>query len=166
MYDDTNDSDSCNRKTACAAAAISLHASQPPDKRQRLLCTSATTTASPEEPSTCNESFASNDAVASVEHNQSKPFCCGYTPDVPSPTTGSVRQYVWSYHYFDCIQSVHPSQTLTEEEVLKYALRKEEYVGVFGKEYAAKNQERRLAMDLTKLLVQLPTPLSFGAILL
>ena len=40
---------------------------------------------------------------------------------------------------------------MTEEEVLKYALRKEEYVGVLGKEYAAKDQERRLAMDLTKL---------------
>ena len=49
------------------------------------------------------------------------------------------------------MQSVHPSQTLTEEEVLKYALRKEEYVGVLGKEYAAKDQGRRLAMDLTKL---------------
>ena len=109
------DSDSCKRKTA---AAISLHASQPPDKRQWLLCTSATTTASPEERSTCNESFASN---------------------------------VWSYHYLDHMQSVHPSQTLTEEEVLKYALRKEEYIGVLGKEYVAKNQERRLAMDLTKL---------------
>ena len=81
------------------------------------------TTASPEERSTCDESFVSNDSVASVEHNQSKPFCCGYTPD-------------------------HPSQTLTEEEVLKYALRKEEYVGVLGKEYAAKDQERRLAMEL------------------
>ena len=46
------------------------------------------------------------------------------------------------------MQSVHPSQTLTEEEVLKYALRKEEYVGVLGKEYAAKDQERRLAMEL------------------
>ena len=54
-------------------------------------------------------------------------------------------------HYLDSMQSVHQSQTLTEEEVLKYALRKEEYVGVLGKEYAAKNQERRLAKDLTKL---------------
>ena len=60
-------------------------------------------------------------------------------------TTGSVRQYVGSYHYLD---HMHPSQTLTEEEVLKYALRKEEYVGVLGKEYAAKDQERRLAMEL------------------
>ena len=62
---------------------------------------------------------------------------------------------------------MHPSQTLTEEEVLKYALRKEEYVGVLGKEYAEKDQEWRLAMDLTKLnsdvLLQIPTQLSFGA---
>ena len=50
------------------------------------------------------------------------------------------------------MQSVHPSQTLTEEEVLKYALRKEEYVGMLGKEYAVKDQERRLAMDLTAKL--------------
>ena len=71
-------SDSCKRKTPCAAAAISLHASQPTDKRQWLLCTNATTTASPEKRSTCDESFASNDSVASVEHNQPKPFCCGY----------------------------------------------------------------------------------------
>ena len=27
----------------------------------------------------------SNYPVASVEHNQPKPLCCGYTPDVPSP---------------------------------------------------------------------------------
>ena len=71
------------------------------------------------------------------------------------------------YHYLDSMQSVHPSQTLTEEKVLKYALRKEEYVGVLGKEYAAKDPKRRLAMDLTKLnsdvLLQLPTQLTFGA---
>ena len=50
---------------------------------------------------------------------------------------------------------------------VKYALCKEEYVGVLGKEYAAKDQERRLAVDLTKLnsdvLLQLPTQLSFEA---
>ena len=52
------------------------------------------------------------------------------------------------------MQSVYPSQTLTEEDVLKYeyALRKEKYVGMLGKEYAAKDQERRLAMDLTAKL--------------
>ena len=38
----------------------------------------------PEERSTCDESYDSNDSVASVEHNQPKPFCCGYMPDVPS----------------------------------------------------------------------------------
>ena len=68
---------------------MNLQQPQPPEKRQRLLCT---TTASPEEPSTCNESFASDDSIASAE----------------------------------------------------------EYVGLLGKEYA-KDQERRLTMDLIKL---------------
>ena len=76
------DSDSCKRKTA--AAAVNLQVLQPPDKRQRLLCTSATS-ASPEEPSTCNESFASDDSIASAEHNTFKLLCCGHIPDVPSP---------------------------------------------------------------------------------
>ena len=80
------DSDSWKIKTA--SAAMNLHASQPPEERQRLLSTSAMTTASPEEPSTCDESFASDDSIASAEHNKK----------------------------------------LTEEEVLKYALRKEEYL--------------------------------------
>ena len=46
---------------------MNLQRPQPPEKRQRLLCTSTTTTASPEEPSTCNESFASDDSIASAE---------------------------------------------------------------------------------------------------
>eukprot|EP00731_Ephydatia_muelleri_P007347 Em0003g1595a len=46
---------------------------------------------------------------------------------------------------------VHPGQKLTKKEVLTYPLRKEEYIGVLGKKYAAKDQERRLTMDLTKL---------------
>ena len=49
------------------------------------------------------------------------------------------------------MQSVHPGQKLTKEEVLTYPLRKEEYIGVLGKKYAAKDQQRRLTMDLTKL---------------
>ena len=57
--------DSCKRKSA--AAAMNLQVLQPPEKRQWLLCTSAMTTASPEEPSTGNESFASDDSIASVE---------------------------------------------------------------------------------------------------
>ncbi|KAL5466679.1 hypothetical protein EMCRGX_G030823 [Ephydatia muelleri] len=44
---------------------MSLQVLQPPEKRQRFLCTSATTTASPEEPSNCNESLASDDSIAS-----------------------------------------------------------------------------------------------------
>ena len=34
-------------------------------------------------------------------------------------TTGTACQYVWSYHYLDHMQSMHPSQNLTEEEVAK-----------------------------------------------
>ena len=157
MYDDTMIPICANKR---------LHASQPPDKKQRLLCTSTTTTASDEERSTCNESFASNDSVASVEHNHPKPFSCGYTPDIPSlfihnwafaahgglqPLTFMIEQSKLRVLDYEPSVSIISSQTLTEEEVLKYALCKEEYVGVLGKEYAAKNQERRLAMDLTKL---------------
>ena len=49
------------------------------------------------------------------------------------------------------MHSVHPGQTLTEEEVAKYAIHKEEYLGVLGKEYAAKEQEKRLKIDLARL---------------
>lgn len=48
-----------------------------------------------------------------------------------------VRQYVWNYHYLDHIQSMHPDQKLTEEEI-KYALDKEEYLRVLDKDYVAK----------------------------
>ena len=178
---------------------MNLQALQPSEKRQWLLCTSATTTASPEEPSTCDESFASNDSVANVNHNQPKPLCCGYMPDVPSPFVHNwafaahglqplpftfeelglralvcehFAQYAYASEY---MQSVHLVQKLTEEEVLKYALRKEEYVGVLGKGICSKgsgeeahhgphqrirgggspwtspkDQEKRLTMDLTK----------------
>ena len=66
-------------------------------------------------------------------------------------TAGTVRHYVWSYHYLDHMESVHPGQKLTEEEVAKYAIHREEYLGVLGKEYAAKEQEKRLNIDLTRL---------------
>ena len=50
------------------------------------------------------------------------------------------------------MQSIHPGQKLTEEEAAKYAIHKEEYLGVLGKEYTAKEQEkRRLKIDLTRL---------------
>ena len=49
------------------------------------------------------------------------------------------------------MQSIHPGQKLTEEEAAKYAIHKEEYLGVLGKEYTAKEQEKRLKIDLTRL---------------
>ena len=49
-------------------------------------------------------------------------------------TTGAVRHYVWSYHYLDHMQSIHPGPKLTEEEAAKYAIHKEKYLGVLGKE--------------------------------
>ena len=70
------DSNSCKTKTA--AAAKNLQALQPPEKRQRLLVHERYDYCFSKERSTCN------DSVASVEHNQPKPFCCGYMPDVPS----------------------------------------------------------------------------------
>ena len=56
-----------------------------------------------------------------------------------------------AYHYLDHMHSVHPGQTLTVEEVATYAIHKEEYLGVLGKEYAAKEQEKRLKIDLARL---------------
>ena len=44
---------------------------------------------------------------------------------------------------YDCMQSIHPGQKLTEE-VVKYAIHKEEYLGVLGKEYTAEEEENRL----------------------
>ena len=49
------------------------------------------------------------------------------------------------------MQSIHPGQKLTEEEAAKYAIHKEEYLGVLGKEYTVKEQEKRLKIDLTRL---------------
>ena len=46
------------------------------------------------------------------------------------------------YHYLDHMQSIHPGQKLTEEEVAKYAIHKEEYLGVLGKEYTARSRRR------------------------
>ena len=68
-----------------------------------------------------------------------------------STTTGTIRHYVWSYHFLDHMESMHPGQKLTEEEVRKYALRKDEYLGVLGKEYRAMEQENRLKIDLARL---------------
>ena len=49
------------------------------------------------------------------------------------------------------MESMHPGQKLTEEEVRKYAIRKDEYLGVLGKEYRAMEQEKRLKIDLARL---------------
>ena len=68
-----------------------------------------------------------------------------------STTTGTIRHYVWSYHFLDHMESMHPGQKLTEEEVRKYAIRKDEYLGVLGKEYRAMEQEKRLKIDLARL---------------
>ena len=46
---------------------------------------------------------------------------------------------------------MHPGQKLTEEEVRKYAIRKDEYLEVLGKEYRAMEQEKRLKIDLARL---------------
>ena len=70
---------------------------------------------------------------------------------VPCQICLSTAGTVCRYHYLDHMHSVHPGQKLTEEEVAKYAIHKEEYLGVLGKECAAKEQEKRLKIDLTRL---------------
>eukprot|EP00731_Ephydatia_muelleri_P004802 Em0002g978a len=59
-----------------------MQQSQPPaEKRQRLLCTSATNAVA------CNESVAvaCEESVAEPNHRLPKPFCGGYLPDLSSP---------------------------------------------------------------------------------
>ena len=75
------ESDSCQRKTA-EMNLQKMQQSQPPaEKRQRLLCTSATNAVA------CNESVAvaCEESVAERNHRLPKPFCRGYLPDLPSP---------------------------------------------------------------------------------
>ena len=45
-----------------------------------------------------------------------------------------------------------PRSKIDREEVAKCAIHKEEYVGVLGKEYTAKEQEKRLKIGLTRLI--------------
>ena len=66
-------------------------------------------------------------------------------------TTGATRTHVWSYHYLDHMQTAHPSQQLSAEEVEKWALSSEEFRGVMGKDIKASLQ----AATVEKGLVQL-----------
>ena len=81
-----------------------------------------------------------------------KRFSCQCNPCTNRPvpcqiclsTTGTVRHYVWSYHYLDHMHAVYsPRSKLTEEEAAKYAIHNEEYLGVLGKEYIQQRSRRR-----------------------
>ena len=75
------ESDSCQRKTAEMNLQKKQQSQPPAEKRQRLLCTSATNAVA------CNESVAvaCEESVAEPNHRFPKPFCRGYLPDLPSP---------------------------------------------------------------------------------
>ena len=156
------ESDLCKRKFTAAVNQHQMQKSEPPaDKRQRLLCMSAasaacsTTTGIPVGVA-LHESIAIACVPSVSDQNQllPKPFCLGYLPDVPAPFVHNwafAAHYVWSYHFLDHMESMHPGQKLTEEEVRKYAIRKDEYLGVLGKKYRAMEQEKRLKIYLTRL---------------
>ena len=111
---------------------------------------------------TCDKSVPS---VVEQNRRLSKPFCLGYLPDVPSlfvhtcnwafaahgfSTTGTVRQYGGATTIRPLAVYVLRSE-IGRGVCLKYALYKEEYIGVLDKVCATKKQEKRLMMDLTGL---------------
>ena len=60
---------------------------------------------------------------------------------IPCPTcsvSDVPNAYVWSYHWLDHMQIAHSSQQVSAEQINKFAISKDEYVGVLGKELTAK----------------------------
>ena len=66
-------------------------------------------------------------------------------------TSGATRTHVWSYHYLDHMQTAHPSQQLSADEVEKWELSPEEFKGVMGKDIKASLQ----VAAVNKIMIQL-----------
>ena len=66
-------------------------------------------------------------------------------------TSGATRTHVWSYHYLDHMQTAHPSQQLSADEVEKWALSPEEFRGVLGKDIKASLQDAVVKKSLVQL---------------
>ena len=53
----------------------------------------------------------------------------------------ATRPYVWSYSYLDHMQSCHPGQALTEEDILAHAINPEEWRAVMSLEFGKKRMD-------------------------
>eukprot|EP00798_Chlamydomonas_sp_ICE-L_P005941 gene5941-biopygen13275 len=64
--------------------------------------------------------------------------------------TGKTCKYVWSYHILHHMQSVHPAQKLSTDDIETLALSVAEFKGVIGKEHKSKRRDQKVqeAQDL------------------
>eukprot|EP00798_Chlamydomonas_sp_ICE-L_P015584 gene15584-biopygen24614 len=63
---------------------------------------------------------------------------------------GKIRKYVWSYHFLHHMQSVHPAQKLSTDDIETFALSVAEFKGVIGKGHKSKRRDQKVqeAQDL------------------
>ncbi|KAL5510616.1 hypothetical protein EMCRGX_G006184 [Ephydatia muelleri] len=76
---------------------------------------------------------------------------------IPCPTcsvSDVPNAYVWSYHWLDHMQIAHSSQHVSAEQVNKFAISKDEYVGVLGKELTAKKLKEEFLLLKTDILME------------
>ena len=59
-----------------------------------------------------------------------------------SMDAGTTREHVWSYHFLHHMQSVHPGQQLSEDDINKLSLKVAEFEGVVAKEVNVKGREQ------------------------
>ena len=52
-----------------------------------------------------------------------------------------MRPYVWSYSYLDHMQSCHPGQALSEEDIRAHAISPEEWMAVMSMGFGKKKME-------------------------
>ena len=76
---------------------------------------------------------------------------------IPCPTcsvSDVPNAYVWSYHWLDHMQIAHSSQQVSAEQINKFAISKDEYVGVLGKELTAKKLIEEFLLLKTDMLME------------
>ena len=76
---------------------------------------------------------------------------------IPCPTcsvSDVPNAYVWSYHWLDHMQIAHSSQQVSAEQINKFAISKDEYVGVLGKELTAKKLKEEFLLLKTDMLME------------
>ena len=62
--------------------------------------------------------------------------------------------YVWSYHWLDHMQIAHSSQQVSAEQINKFAISKDRYMGVLGKELTAKKLKEEFLLLKTDVLME------------